>query len=260
MTEIAEDPTLRITDKVAKLLEKAESTTPAEAEALMEHAQRLIRKHSITEELLARARGIDAPEEIVCHDVTFTDIFRGMWVGLGHVIATHNDCTTVQMQLQRGTRLSLIGHESDVTTVENLLASLQLQATRALKTWWADQDKYWMSAGQKFQARRTFLFGFNRGLDLQLRRAAHAGRNEATAAETSRVGNSETATTSVELVLRGKKQRVDDWMDERYGRSLRTVTRRYKAGGADAAEAGFNAGRSADVGRARLGKTPELEA
>lgn len=58
-------------DLVARLLAKAEQTTPREAEALTEHAERLMVKHGIDQALIdeKRARRGQATEPIVTEAV-----------------------------------------------------------------------------------------------------------------------------------------------------------------------------------------------
>lgn len=55
-------------DLISKLLAKAESTTPEEAEALREAAMKLMVRHGITEAML-QSTGKAAREDIVCRDV-----------------------------------------------------------------------------------------------------------------------------------------------------------------------------------------------
>ncbi|MGO1920858.1 MAG: DUF2786 domain-containing protein, partial [Microbacterium sp.] len=61
-------------DLIAKLLAKAESTTPEEAEALTEHAERLMVKYGIEQARLdaRRAKLGQAREEIVQEQMVFT--------------------------------------------------------------------------------------------------------------------------------------------------------------------------------------------
>src|SRR5690606_33971635 len=64
-------------DLITKLLAKAESTTPEEAEALTEHAERLMLKYGIEQARIdeQRARRGEAQEEIVKERMLFTGAY-----------------------------------------------------------------------------------------------------------------------------------------------------------------------------------------
>lgn len=244
-------------DKIAKLLRKAESTTPEEAEALIAKAQQLMTEYAIDEALLAKARGEEVTEEIVEEDITYKGVYHAALFDIGYAIALANDCRGLIGKHGKYTRLHVIGFKSDVERVRMLDASVQIQAVGALTKWWSEQDSSWMTAMDKFKARREFLFGFARGLGHQLTAAKVAGEKAAakTQAERAHVSQDD-AVESVALVVRSKKARVQDWMDEAYGKRLRSSSRRYSSGGHDARAAGSAAGRRADVsGRSKVGGT-----
>jgi hypothetical protein len=254
VTPLAEQE--RYADKIAKLLRKAESTTPEEAEALVAKAQELMTEYAISEELLARARGDNRAEreEVVQETIEFTGIFRQALYEIGQVITKANDCRAmhenVTWKRPHTTILYVIGYESDVRRVHLLNASVQIQAQGALAKWWRDQDTGWMSGMQKYKARREFLFAFARGLNDKLGAAREAGQRAAAAAKAQRDSvTSQEASESVALVVRDKKQRVNDWIDDKYGNEIRTVSRNYSRGSAAAEAAGYDAGQSADLNR-----------
>jgi len=270
------DAKLPYAERIAKLLRQAEGTdNPLEAEAFTAKAQKLMTVYEITEDLLARAQGYDRPDVIVKEIIRYKGIFQAVLLEVGAVIGRANSCRLVQQKVtwERPTyhALYVVGFESDVKRVIMLDASLQIQLSTALQRWWnAQDDTTWMSKMTVFKKKREFISGFAGGLRTKLERAAAAGRDEATRVEAERlmaaasmndvgVGtdtsavHADTAKMSVELVLRTKKERVDEWMDEEYGTSLRRVSRRYQSGGHDAHSAGRSAGLAADTGESKIG-------
>lgn len=263
-------------EKIAKLLRHAEKAgTQEEAETFLTKAQELMVTWAIDEEMLAKAQGKQVQEQIVEKHIAYTGIFQAALYDIGAAVAKANNCRVMistrdyvrdadgKMTKKKNTVLYVIGFESDVARVRMLDASVQIQATSAMTRWWKEQDSSWMSSMEKFKARREFLFGFARGLSSKLREAAKAGQAQAVANEAARHGDTEEAkaeaTTGVELVLRSRADQVKDWQDEKYGGSLRRVSRNYSSGGYGASQAGHAAGRSADVGGSRIaGRRGEL--
>jgi hypothetical protein len=239
----------KFADKIGKLLAKAESTTPQEAEALLQKAQELMSRYSIDEAMVAAARGLESAEKVVEERIEYRGIFREASFEIGEALCGPNECRHLISRGRNTTVLIVIGFEGDVARVKMLDASVQIQAHGALLKWQKEQDRSHMSGMQWYKARREFLFGFATGLDAQLARAHDKAVREAKKAVDI---NPEGTSSSVELVLRDKKQRVDDWVDESYGK-LRSVSRRYSSGGFAARNAGHDAGRSADIsGRGKV--------
>ena len=71
------------------------------------------------------------------------------------------------------------------------------------------------------------------------------------AAETSQTV--EESSSSVALVLRSRKDRVDEWFDKKYGNSLRSSRQSYRRENYGARAAGSAAGSRADIGQGRVG-------
>jgi hypothetical protein len=242
-------------DKIAKLLRKAEdkAATPQEAEAFLVKAQALMTQYAITEEMLSQARGVNLEqhEEVVEETIRYTGVYSAALFDIGAAIARANDAKVlISNGSGKWTTMHVIGHKSDVDRIRMLDASVQIQASSALLKWAREPESLpsWMSASHKYKARREFLFGFARGLTQQLHLAREKGKAAAAAEETKRTGGQAAdGVASVELIVRGKKERVDDWVDEHYGKKLRSVTRRYSHGGVSAGNAGVSAGRRADV-------------
>lgn len=252
-------------DKIAKLLRKAESTQhPAEAELLMAKAQELMVTYAIDEEMLARIGGEQRKERdvIVEESIEYTGLFRDALRDIGSAIARANDCRilvsswprydrdekTSKTMKVKVARLHVIGFSADVRRVHMLNASLQIQATTAQLTWWRAEDRSHYSRQDAWQSRRTFLFGFANGLNQKLQEARRVG--EAAAVKNQEARGDAAASDSVALVLRDKRTAVNDWIDTKYGNSLRNVSRNYKHGSGYGA--GQAAGRNADTGN-RMG-------
>lgn len=245
-------------DRIAKLLRKAESTTPEEAEALVAKAQALMTQYAIDEIMLAQVQGRQLQDEIVEETIQYTGIFMTVILDVGFTIARFNDCrgffSKHDYAKPKRVDLHVIGYKSDVERVRLLDASLQIQCSRALTEWRRTSSEALFSKMESFKQRRQFIVGFNQGLSSQLAAARRAGLEAAaqTEAQRSKVA-ADVATQSVALVLRDRKSQVDDWYDRTYGRSLRKVSRRYSSGGASAHSAGVAAGRSADTGKPSVG-------
>lgn len=240
-------------DKIAKLLRKAESTTfDEERDALIAKAQHLMTVYAIDEAMLAQ-HGDAEREEIMCEMVTFTGVYMKDLAAITCVVAHANGVQPVLQNLtwkrpaQYG--VSLNGFEGDVRRVRLLDTSLQLQCSAALQSWAKSPEgiQSWMTAMQKFKARRSFILGFSYGLRRQLEAAKRAGQEEAVKSEATRTDTTEAeASESVALVLRARADQVSDWVDQQYGR-LTYVNRRVSGGGMNARAAGESAGRRASV-------------
>jgi hypothetical protein len=256
MSDIEQDKQLSYADKIAKLLNLAESTDNAnEADAFNARAQSLMIRYGISERLLAQARGHQLQEEIIEHTITYKGIFHMALWRIGSAIARENNCT-VWYAPHRGTArtdLHVIGYEPDVTNVKLLDASLQIQASTAMQRWYRGQDVSWHTPMEKAKMRRTFLFGFANGLTTKLAAAKKTGVDAVVQEETERTGDAAAARISTDLVLMSKKKKVDEWMDARYGATLRTVKNRYTTSAWSDRAAGHRAGMNASVNQTGIG-------
>lgn len=253
--------------RIAKLLRKAESTTPEEAEALVAKAQELMTAYAVDEAMIANAHGESMPEEIVEETIEYTGIFQAALMQIGYNIVRSNNCRGLSQTFPafkpsgrpKTSVLYVIGFKRDVDRVRMLDSSVQVQAASALNVWWKRQNKSWMSGMEKFKARREFLLGFASGLASRLEEARKQGEAEAIKNEADRMGGGfgsgvqAEAAQTVTLVLRTRKEQVNDWVDSKYGDTIRTTRRRYSSGGAGARSAGHAAGRSANTGTTGIG-------
>jgi hypothetical protein len=205
-------------DLIAKLLAKAESTTPEEAEALTEHAERLMVKYGIEQARIDERRGRlgQEREDLVQERILFTGTYSrdmrelgaGVALALGTVCPLHAEGA--------GSVLYLVGHTSDVQQARTLTASLEVQAMVAMRAWWAHhRDGYRLcSESDRRRARSGFIRGFAAGAAGRIRDSRQAIVDEA---------GSGTA-----LVLASRRDRVEAAVD-------RMTTRRGRARhGADA--------------------------
>jgi hypothetical protein len=166
-----------IMDKIAKLLAKAESTTPEEAEAITEHVVRLMTKYSIDVAVLNARRaaaGEKVEEKIIRKSFTFTGTYHRA------LLYTFNDIARAlgfMVSFTRGSNYSsmkIMGYESDIENGVLLITSLQLQLTSALTAWWKAYDgKRYMSAMMKFKARRSFMYAFADGVSERVMSRRH---------------------------------------------------------------------------------------
>jgi hypothetical protein len=238
--------------KIDGLLSKAaQAGTAEEAEAFTKKAQELMSKYAIDEAMVAEAAGKKSKSMTIIEDsIVYLGSYSRAHYQIGHVIAQANECRTLitkgGFNVDKGKydqymmTLHVIGFEEDVKRVKMLNSALQIQAQGALNRWWKGlEHTNLMSAMQKYKDRRQFLLSFANGLHIQLTNAAEAARKRA---EEERGSDN-----SVALVLRDKKSRVDEWVDQTYGR-LRSVWPREYGGTTAAAQAGKAAGLRADAG------------
>lgn len=205
-------------DLIAKLLAKAESTTPEEGEALTEHAERLMVKYGIEQARIDERRGRlgQEREEIVQERIVFTGTYSRDMRELGASVALALDTVCPLQAEGAGSLLYFVGHASDVQQARTLTASLEVQAMVAMRAWWAHQrDAYaWFTENDKRRARSGFIRGFAAGAAGRIRESRRAIIDE--------------SGSGTELVLASRRERVDEAVG-------RMATRRGRARqGADA--------------------------
>lgn len=246
MSTVTDD---RFTDKttlIERLLAKAESTTPEEAEALTAAAERLMVKHGIDAAMLAAKRKEGEPEKIVTESVRFSGIYAHGEALMAHqVVQAFGTMSTYKSG--RGSNLSLhiVGFESDVAQAKTLLASLTIQSVIAMRAWWkANRDDYaWYTESEKKNVRRQFIISFGTGA---------AERIKAATAEI--LVETDTEGTSNALVLVDRKAKVDETLaDMKFSKS-----RAIRGGGRAARESGEAAGRVANTGGKAFGSAKAL--
>lgn len=188
-------------DLITKLLAKAESTTPEEAEALTEHAERLMVKYGIEQAQIddRRAQTGEAHEQIVeaARSITgvyardIRDLVAAVAEGLGNVRA-------LQSKRWDGTLVvHLVGFESDVRQATILSKSLEVQAMIAMRAWWSRERRFFtgVSEAGRRRARSGFIRGFGVGAGTRIKSNRRIIVEEASA--------------GTELVLASRLERVD---------------------------------------------------
>lgn len=235
---------------IAQLLAKAEQTTPEEAEALTEHATRLMSKYMIDQAVIdeRRAKKGEASEKIVEHMVEFTGAYRGEMLHLVKMVAYGLGSVRV-MQYTGGAgkvfKAWIVGYESDVKQAEVMLASLQVQALVALRAYWQHSRDAWKSDSSYNQekARRSFYHGFGTGAGTRMR------ENRQTIVETVSKTNA--------LVLVSREERVQAHIE---GISKATARARNATASGEATGHGYLAGRKANTGEREVSQGRGIEA
>lgn len=224
-------------DLIAQLLAKAESTTPEEAEALTEHAARLMAKYMIDQATVdaRRAKAGQASEEITSIRIRFTGAYRLEMVRLGDAVARGLGGIRCLMSTEgnKAATLILVGFESDIKQAETLILSLQVQAMVATRVWWQGHKAQYAGLRPYDQeaARRSFADGFGTGAG----RRIHENRNQVV----------EEAGPGTALVLVSRDDKVQAHFD---GMSKRDSRARGGKGSFGARQSGIVAGQQANTG------------
>lgn len=222
-------------NKIAGLLAKAERTdNEHERDAFNAKAEALMLKYGI-EQAELQAAGKIKPDEIIEVRLEFVGIYAIIMPAFAWRISNAlGGINVLKSKSYDGKTYYayIIGHKSDVESMQILLASLQLQAQSAMKRWWKTSElRSILSNMDAYKARRQFIASFAIG-------AADRIRSERRTEEA-------TVSTGAALVLVSRQEKVDKWMHEQHN----VVKSR---GGADGSAfggaAGRAAGRQANVG------------
>lgn len=223
---------------IAQLLAKAEQTTPEEAEALTEHAERLMLKYGIEQAVIndRRAKSGQSEEEIVTVTMLFKGAYRLEYLFMGVEVAGALGsirCMKSTYKNQSAT-LYMVGFKSDVEQAQVLLSSLMLQSVVATRVWWKVNKGLYAADTSYDQeaARRSFVRGFSIGAG---RRIA-ANRQQAV----------HEAGSGTELVLVDRAAKVNAFVDSTM--KLGVDKSRGGKGSYQARNAGFQAGQNASTG------------
>jgi hypothetical protein len=231
-------------DTIRKLLAKAEgASTPAEAEAYTAKAVELMARHGVDAALLAAADpGSDVIGQV---RVAMDDPYSAGKARLLGWVAAALRCRSV-LHGARGGRVAavtVLGFASDRRRVELLYTSLLVQATGELVR------QRPPVAGESVAAyRRSWLHGFAAEVHRRLAEAERRAAGEPPGTG----GRSAGAGRSVALVLRDRRDRVDEACAEAFPHLGRA--RRPSLSGSGFA-AGADAGQRADLGRGGVGRT-----
>lgn len=249
MTEQATIQTSSTTDpkilvRIRALLAKAESTYFAgERDTYQARAFELLAKYGIDEALLAAEENRD--ETPTTLEIKIDNPYSARKANLLTWIGTELGCQNVVWSRGKVTnRVVLYGFASDLQRVEMLYTSLLLQATsQVLKIrppWHVDESV------QTY--RSSWFHGFAAKVAHRIGEAEKAARRTA---QREQEQAPTTTSTSVELVLVGRADRVQRFYEEmnpgiKKGRKIKA---RSRAAYLD----GVNAGNQADIGQTRVG-------
>jgi hypothetical protein len=246
-------------DKIAKLLAKAESTTPEEAELLTSKAQELMSKWAIDEAMVEAARGFDQERNAIVHEeFVIVGIFRFPQAELLSYVLHANDLMYVLLQdntpreidgkLFKETRIRrATGFKSDMDRARFMFTSLQLQAMTAKDAWWRE-NKEWAQHERKggHYEQRQFLFSFAEAAGYRLYMAKLKAQQETEKDLGQDIG---AESSSVAIALRDKNALVDKAYHDRYPHLKTSRAREFAGGSGAAASAGYAAGQKADLGQ-----------
>lgn len=212
--EMTED---KVMERIMLLLRKAETTTPEEAEALTEQAERLMVRHAIDQAKLDAAkltRGETVKvDPIRKRDRTFLGGYAVLEAQFLSLIVQAFGVRTVQYAGRSYRQLIMIGHESDLDRALTVADSLRTQATVAMAKWEKTDYEvarvryvYGQGAAAKIRSlRRSYLLGFAAGASQRIRRNRSAAEQEVKG-------------TGTDLVLADRRQAVQRFIDDEFGR------------------------------------------
>ena len=222
-------------DLVSKLLAKAESTTPEEAEALREAAMKLMVRHGITEAML-QSTGKAAREDIVCRDVWINSCYASEFRDMAFRV-TRAMGSLKMLYGGSGDHLlvSFYGHESDADRMHMLFRSLMTQSLTAMKAWWRIHSRLVPPGTPHYDRhleRAEYLRGFTAGVVAQI--------NSAKAETILETG------PGTDIVLADRTAAVAQWVDENL--NIRTINFVGSRGGSyDASQDGYSDGKNANL-------------
>lgn len=236
-------------DLIAQLLAKAESTTPEEAEALTEAAERLMVKHMIDQATIdaRRSKSGKTKEQIVERSMEFKGAYRlemehlagSVMYGLGGLRGMK------QTHGNKSITFWVIGFESDVDQAYTLIQSLHIQATVAVRSWWREHKSSYAghTTYEQEAARRSFMRGFGTGAGKRI-----LDSKSDIVAE---------ATSGTELVLVNRDAEVQEHMDGKNTRKGRAHSGRTDG---SAMGRGYAAGQKANTGGTAVGQRGRITA
>jgi hypothetical protein len=233
----------KMIDRVQKLLRKAESTTPEEAEALMQKAEQLMAQHAISEAMLAEGGKLD--DEIIMRRIDMKGSYHLGLSALGFAVGRGYGFRLMQSKRSNATGVIWIGWKRDVDKAEVILTSLLIQQERAAREYMkrTGEGFEFMTAFEKFNAKRSFMVGFADGVEEKLIAARNVAKKDY-AKETG------TTSSSMELVLVSRSEQLDKYYDKIPKGKARASRTSYDG---SAAGQGRVAGRNADTGGTGVG-------
>jgi len=237
----------KITERIALLLNKAESTTPEEAEALTAAAEKLMLKYGIEQAKISakRAQAGQPDEKIVTETITFNGAYRLEYMRMGAAVcASLGALRNMQNPYKnKSVTLYIIGYESDVKQAKTLIESLVIQSMVAVRTWWRDHkaEHSFKSSYDQEATRRSFVHGFGLGAAKRIRENKNQVVQE--------------AGTGTELVLVSRDNAVQAAFNAMSSSKSRS---RGGKGSSSALGDGIQAGRNANTGEKSINNRKAL--
>lgn len=202
----------KVLQRVRQMLAQAESTSfEAEADSFTAAAQRLMARHSIDQAMLAASADGGGDEAPTGRRVWVERPYVKEKVLLLHVVSEPN--RTRALWSTEMDMVTLLGHGTDLDTVETLYTSLLVQATRAMQAEGGRVSANGSSRTRGF--RRSFLAAYAHRIGERLRAAAEQETRAAAAEFDDCTGH------ALVPVLQAREQAVDDYADRLFPRQVR---------------------------------------
>lgn len=259
----AEQKVDSIVEKITKLQAQAEGCTGPEAEAFNERVNKLMADYAIDQARIDAKKAAGQKEVLVEADIELS----GSWLA-PHSEMLQGICFAADIRLVVSTRgakkiYHLLGFESDVQQARILFASLQLQSMLGLREY--SKTNYapsYFTAAEKYRLRRDYVFGFGEAAVSKIRIARATALKEAKERDKAAADLIEAdptaepadVSTGTEVVLATKRERVDEFVGEKYPRLGRARGGNVQRGFGAANAAGRTDGQRANVsGRQGIG-------
>jgi hypothetical protein len=253
MTDSATDQPVdqeRYIDKVMKLLAKAESTTPEEAEALLSKAVELMQRYAIDDAMLAASGKID--DEVITHRIKMKSSYLIGIMQLGFQLGHAFGFKVMQSKYRGEGTVYWVGWKSDIEKAEVILTSLMIQMERASRSYMKKQKDLFgyewaeLRPMDKHVMKRSFMIGFADESGTRVREANKRAQDEAAK------GFGDQGSSSLLPVLASRHDQVEAYYADKHsntkkGRATRSNYDSLAAG------AGREAARNADIGTKRVG-------
>lgn len=226
-----------ILEKVRKLLAKAEDDGVTPAEALTGKATELMARYGIDQARLNAAR--PGTDTLTSRKIDIENPWASVRIHLLNGVFTAMRCKVIQLSHPgSGCRVHVFGFQSDMDRAELLYTSLLVQMHRAL----AAQTVPALASRSPKAWRRSWMLGFISEVTRRIEATEQRATVQATAGQPA-------AGPGTALVLRDRSLAVQAAFRQEYPRTRTSAVRCGVSGYGQ----GSDAGRSADIGGARVG-------
>ena len=234
-------------ERIKLMIKKAESTTPAEAEMIMEQVERLMIKLGLDDLNALMADDTVTGQDIVSVQFDFDGVYARSYVTMvHHIISGMGNLSGVMLKKanKRTGRYTdesfkVYGFKHDVDRAKILVDSLLLQCVNATTQFVKNNGSY-MTASQKYNAKRSFIVGFGSGAGSRIKR--------------NRLTVYETAAAGTDIVVANVKKRINDEIERLHStkpvRSMKMT--------ANGFHDGYSAGENARTGETSIGQRKSI--